>query len=395
MEGIGHRTLRVNGINIHVAEKGDGPIVLFIHGFPELWYSWRHQIISLAARGYLAVAPDLRGYGDSDSPPSASDYSIFHLVGDLVALVHALGQDQVFVVGHDWGAIVAWWLCVLRPDMVKALVNLSVPYSPRNPRRRTVESLRAIFGDDYYMCRFQVSMYYFLTMGFLDKLFQLDDWGEASSGAPQAMTDRMQWLLPALLPDATGHCFLPLIGSTLLTGATDTMVLACSHDIKTEHGAIEAEFEQIGTTSLIKRFLTYRTPAAIIITKEKGIDGSLEAPATLPSWLSAADVEYFANKFEKSGFTGGLNYYRCMDMNWELTAPWTGVQVKVPVKFIVGDLDLTYHTPGVQDYIHKGGFRKRVPFLQNVVVMEGAGHFINQERPQEISDHIYDFIKKF
>ncbi|XP_042419502.1 epoxide hydrolase A-like isoform X1 [Zingiber officinale] len=317
MEGIGHRTLRVNGINIHVAEKGDGPIVLFIHGFPELWYSWRHQIISLAARGYLAVAPDLRGYGDSDSPPSASDYSIFHLVGDLVALVHALGQDQVFVVGHDWGAIVAWWLCVLRPDMVKALVNLSVPYSPRNPRRRTVESLRAIFGDDYYMCRFQ------------------------------------------------------------------------------EHGAIEAEFEQIGTTSLIKRFLTYRTPAAIIITKEKGIDGSLEAPATLPSWLSAADVEYFANKFEKSGFTGGLNYYRCMDMNWELTAPWTGVQVKVPVKFIVGDLDLTYHTPGVQDYIHKGGFRKRVPFLQNVVVMEGAGHFINQERPQEISDHIYDFIKKF
>lgn len=81
-----------------------------------------------------------------------------------------------------------------------------------------------------------------------------------------------------------------------------------------EHGAIEAEFEQIGTTSLMKRFLTYRTPAAIIISKEKGIDGSLEAPVTLPSWLSATDVEYFASKFEKSGFTGGLNYYRCMDL---------------------------------------------------------------------------------
>ncbi|RWW25063.1 hypothetical protein GW17_00010606 [Ensete ventricosum] len=102
-EGISHRKLHVNGINMHVAEKGDGPVVLFVHGFPELWYSWRHQIVSLAARGYHAVAPDLRGYGDSDAPHTASAYTILHLVGDLVALIHALGQDQVtcFPDGDD------------------------------------------------------------------------------------------------------------------------------------------------------------------------------------------------------------------------------------------------------------------------------------------------------
>ncbi|WOL10319.1 bifunctional epoxide hydrolase 2-like [Canna indica] len=317
MEGTKHWTLPVNGINMHVAEKGDGPVVLFVHGFPELWYSWRHQIDSLAARGYRAVAPDLRGYGDSEAPPSPSAYTILHLVGDLVALIEALGQDQVFVVGHDWGANVAWWLCMLRPDKVKALVNMSVPFTPRNPHRRTVDSLRATFGDGHYICRFQ------------------------------------------------------------------------------EHGAIEEEFAQIGTTRVITKFLTYRKPAALIVPKEKGFEGSLETPITLPSWLSQEDISYFASKFEKSGFSGPLNYYRCLDLNWELTSPWTGVQIMVPVKFIVGDLDLTYHTPGVQDYLHKGGFNKMVPFLQEVVVMEGVGHFINQERPQEISNHIYDFIKKF
>lgn len=200
MEGITHRTVAVNGINMHIAEKGEGPVVLFIHGFPELWYSWRHQMVALAARGYRAIAPDLRGYGDTDAPPCTTDYTIFHLVGDLVALLDALAQDQVtvdppflslsitllfllivtnlrdiahmeirkvFVVGHDWGAMVAWWLCMLRPDRVRALVNLSVAFSPRNPARRPVDSLKAIFGDDHYICRFQVYICVYFSLIFL------------------------------------------------------------------------------------------------------------------------------------------------------------------------------------------------------------------------------------
>lgn len=162
MESIRHSTVSVNGINMHVAEKGEGPVVLFIHGFPELWYSWRHQILDLASRGYRAVAPDLRGYGDSDAPPSQSGYTSFHIVGDLVALIDAIvgAEEKVFVVAHDWGAIIAWYLCLYRPDRIRALVNMSVAFTRRSPKRKPIESLRALYGDDYYICRFQVYFFF-------------------------------------------------------------------------------------------------------------------------------------------------------------------------------------------------------------------------------------------
>jgi len=148
---------------MHIAEKGkEGPVVLFLHGFPELWYSWRHQIAALGSLGYRAVAPDLRGYGDTDAPSSISSYTIFHLVGDIVALIDSLGVDQVFLVAHDWGAMIGWYLCLFRPEKIKAYVCLSVPYLPRNPKVKPVDGMRALFGDDYYICRFQVRFLIFL-----------------------------------------------------------------------------------------------------------------------------------------------------------------------------------------------------------------------------------------
>ncbi|XP_042475880.1 epoxide hydrolase A-like isoform X2 [Macadamia integrifolia] len=155
MEGIEHRMVSVNGIEMHIAEKGKGPVVLFLHGFPELWYSWRHQITALASHGYWAVAPDLRGFGDTDAPPSPSSYTAFHIVGDLIALIDLLGQDQVFMVAHDWGAVIGWHFCLFRPDRVKALVCLSVPFTPRNPSAKPIDRMRATLGEDYYICRFQ------------------------------------------------------------------------------------------------------------------------------------------------------------------------------------------------------------------------------------------------
>ncbi|KAK9288183.1 hypothetical protein L1049_016632 [Liquidambar formosana] len=316
MEEIEHRTVNVNGINMHIAEKGQGPIILFLHGFPELWYSWRHQILALSSLGYRAVAPDLRGYGDTDAPDSFTSYTTLHMVGDLIGLLDAIGaeQEKVFVVGHDWGAFIAWHLCMYRPERVKALVSLSIAFLPRNPDRKIMEIFRAVYGDDYYACRFQ------------------------------------------------------------------------------EPGDIEAEFAQIGTARVLKNFLTYRDPAPLYLPKGKGFGDSPDTPIILPSWLTEEDVNYYTSKFEKKGFTGGLNYYRAIDLNWELTAPWTGTRVTVPVKFIAGDLDLAY--VGNKEYIHNGGFKKDVPLLEEVVVMEG-GHFINQEKPEEISKHVYDFIQKF
>ncbi|XP_052207040.1 uncharacterized protein LOC127811323 isoform X2 [Diospyros lotus] len=155
MESIEHTTLSVNGINMHVAQLGSGPAVLFLHGFPELWYSWRYQILSLASSGYRAIAPDLRGYGDTDAPPSADSYTVLHIVGDLVGLLDALGLSKVYLVGHDWGAIIAWCFCIFRPDRIKALVNMSVPFQPRRPLVKPMPTFRALLGDDFYMCRFQ------------------------------------------------------------------------------------------------------------------------------------------------------------------------------------------------------------------------------------------------
>jgi pimeloyl-ACP methyl ester carboxylesterase len=164
---ITHRTVEVGtGVRLHVAEAGPAaaagaPMVLLLHGFPELWYTWRHQMRALAAAGYRAVAPDLRGYGGSDAPAApggdtAGQYTALHVVGDLVALLDALGEERVFVAAHDWGALTAWSLCLFRPDRVRALVALSVAYAPRSAARRPIDGLRALFGDDYYVCRIQV-----------------------------------------------------------------------------------------------------------------------------------------------------------------------------------------------------------------------------------------------
>ncbi|GMH20449.1 hypothetical protein Nepgr_022290 [Nepenthes gracilis] len=316
MEKIQHRRVAVNGINMHIAEIGEGSPVLLLHGWPELWYSWRHQLLYLSSHNYRAIAPDLRGFGDTDAPPSAASYTAFHVVGDLVALLDNLGIDQVFLVGHDWGAIIAWYFCLFRPDRIKALVNLSVVFMPRNPKIKPIQGLRLAFGDDFYICRFQ------------------------------------------------------------------------------EPGVAEEEFATVDTARLIKKILTSHNPRPPIIPRG-GWAAPPNDPIAFPSWLSEDDVNYFAEKFKQTGFTGGLNYYRALDLNWELSAPWTGAQIKVPVKFIVGDQDPCISFPGVKAYLEDGGFASDVPLLQDVVVIEGAGHFINQEKAEEISRHVLDFFQNF
>jgi pimeloyl-ACP methyl ester carboxylesterase len=130
-----HRTVETNGIRMHVAEQGQGPLVLLCHGFPESWYSWRHQLRALADAGYHAVAPDMRGYGRTDQPAEIDQYTLLHLVGDMVGLVEALGEGPAVIAGHDWGAPVAWHAALLRPDRFHAVIGLSVPFRPRGSVR--------------------------------------------------------------------------------------------------------------------------------------------------------------------------------------------------------------------------------------------------------------------
>ncbi len=146
---IEHRMVDVNGIRLHIAEAGEGPLVVLLHGFPESWHSWRHQFGPLAAAGFRVVAPDQRGYGRSDRPEDVSAYSILHLVGDVVGLIHALGEETAYVVGHDWGAPVAWHTALLRPDVVRGVAGLSVP-PPFRGTRRPLGAMEERFGGRFY-----------------------------------------------------------------------------------------------------------------------------------------------------------------------------------------------------------------------------------------------------
>ncbi|XP_010544465.1 PREDICTED: bifunctional epoxide hydrolase 2-like [Tarenaya hassleriana] len=275
-------------------------------------------------KGYRAVAPDLRGYGDSFAPTDIPSYTGLHMIGDLAAVISAVTtseDEKVFVVGHAWGALMAWYLCLLRPDKVKALVNLSVPFSfvPKDPWPEVtpIEQLRRIYGDDLYVVRFQ------------------------------------------------------------------------------EPGDIEAEIAEVGTERVMKRFFTYRTPYPFIIPKDKSFWGRPDIPIPLPSWLSEEEVQYYVRKFEETGFSGAVNSYRNFARNDELISPCIGIKVAVPTKFIIGDLDHVYHMPGIKEYIHGPQFKEDVPLLDPPVVMLGVAHWINQEKPDEILHHIYDFIRKF
>ncbi|NML94777.1 alpha/beta fold hydrolase [Novosphingobium olei] len=154
-EGVTERRIETNGIALNIAEAGEGPLVLLLHGFPESWYSWRHQFAPLAAAGYHVVAPDMRGYGKSDKPEAIDAYNQVEVVNDIIGLIPALGYEQAIVIGHDWGAPTAWATALFHPDKVRAVGGLSVPFMPRSPVQ-PMPAMREMFkGQFFYQLYFQ------------------------------------------------------------------------------------------------------------------------------------------------------------------------------------------------------------------------------------------------
>lgn len=215
LSGIRRHDVTANGIRIHVAEQGDGPMVLLVHGFPESWYSWRHQLPALAAAGYRAVAVDVRGYGRSSKPGAIDAYRMTQHVADNLGVVRALGAEQAVVVGHDWGAPIAGYSALLRPDVFRALATLSIPWAPRGDTRPT-ELFRAIAGDDEFYIE------YFQQPGRAERELEADARGwlrgfyaSAGAGAPADATGlaiiprgarmRDKFWEPEVLPDWLGE----------------------------------------------------------------------------------------------------------------------------------------------------------------------------------------------
>ena len=319
---IRHRSIETNGIRMHVAEAGDGPLVVLCHGFPESWYSWRHQLVALAEAGYHAVAPDMRGYGQTDQPEAIESYSLLHLVGDVVGLLDALGVATAVVVGHDWGAPVAWHAALLRPDRFRAVIGLSVPFIPRRASRPTTTMPRT---DD--------AIFYQLY-------FQEPGVAEAELGRDPRETLRR----------------------VLFGGSGD----ARRDPLAPGSGGVG------------------------MVRRDAGFLGRREAPATLPAWLTEADVDFYAREFTRAGFRGGLNWYRNLDRNWELLAPWTGAKVTVPALFMAGDRDLVLAFRGMDQLLP--ALKQFVPALRQTIILPGCGHWTQQERPAEVNAAMLAFL---
>ena len=315
MSEIKHSFVRTNGINMHVAETGEGFPVVFCHGFPEMWYSWRHQMKALAEAGFRAIAPDQRGYGETECPAPIEAYTQRKLVGDIVGMLDALGIGKCVIVGHDWGGAVAWNTALMARDSVERVVGVNTPFMPRSPIKPT-DAMRAMAaGGFHYVLYFQTP------------------------------------------------------------------------------GVAEAELEQDVDRSL-RAF--YQDPPEVDPTEiRKAPPGVWGQPgggllARFPDrphgkFLTDEDFQVFMRAFKKTGFRGGLNWYRCIDRSWEESAGGED-RIQQPALMITAERDVVLRPEMA------AGMKEFVPNLRKTVLIKGSGHWTQQEKPAEVNAALLEFL---
>jgi pimeloyl-ACP methyl ester carboxylesterase len=291
------RDVDAGGLRMQVADAGEGSPVVLVHGFPELWYSWRHQLRDLAAAGFHVIAPDMRGYGGTDRPASRDAYDALSLADDVVALMDAFGHQRFAVVGHDWGANVAWELARRHPERVTAVAGLSVPFVPRAPAA-PMPILREHLGEDFYMVWFQ------------------------TPGVAEAALER---------------------------------------DV----------LRTLRTTEVWGSDWAQR-------------DGDMPAR---PAFWTDEDEELYVCSFSRTGFTGGLNWYRNIDRNWELSADVANRRIDAPALFLTGERD------PVRRFMPAEAMDGWITDLRESIVVDGAGHWVQQEAPEVVSEALVGFLR--
>jgi pimeloyl-ACP methyl ester carboxylesterase len=290
------RRLAVNGIELCVREEGEGEAVVLCHGFPELAFSWRHQIPVLAAAGYRVLAPDMRGFGDSSAPAEVREYDALTLCEDMCGLLDEVGEQSAIFIGHDWGSALGWQLAVIHPERVRAVAGLSVPFVPRAPAP-PISILRNHLGEDFYIVWFQ-------EPGVADEAFARD--------VRRALTTSSQW---------------------------------------------SARWAQ-GSGAEVAR----------------------------AEWLSQEELEVYVESFSRTGFTGGLNWYRNIDRNWELTEPFAERRVEQPSMFLTGELDR------VRSFMPAEAMNGWVTDLRLNIVVPNAGHWVQQQAPETVNAALLAFL---
>ena len=308
-------TAHVNGIRLSFLSQGEGPLVIFMHGFPDLAISWRSQMEAVADAGYRAIAPDMRGYGDSEAPENPALYSQFHIAGDIVGLIDHLGEESAVLVGHDMGANADWAMATMLPHRVRGAVVLSIPHKPRGTGA-PVESA----PDRFYQKLF-------LPVGVEEDLLHAD----------------VRRFIPGIFDRLSGS---------------------------SERGA----------------------PPSLLVPEGQSFKDLFEPPTACPTWMDERDLATYVETFERTGFRGPLNWYRNIDHNWRTAAAWAPGHVQVPAAFMIGTADVAwalFKDNGVID-----SQVDRVPNLLELRVLDGVGHWIAQEAPEEVNDLILTFLAK-
>lgn len=309
--------ITANGIQLRCVVEGRGPLAIMVHGWPESWYSWRHQIGPVQEMGYRVVVPEVRGYGESDAPEAIEAYDMENMIGDVLGLIDYFGEKQAVLIGHDWGAPIVWNTTALHPNRVRAVAAMSVPYAPRGKISST-ELWRQLYPD-----RFFYQLY-----------FQ-------------------------------------------------------------KPGLAEAEFEADVRTSLRKIYYSGSGDAPKGMFSADKPPGArmlddIPAPEVLPAWLTEEDLDYYTAQFQKSGFRGPLNRYRNQDRDWANLTALTNARITRPACFIAGSRDAVLRfVPGV-DLVEN--MKRWVDDLRVCELIEGAGHWIQQERPREVNTALLGFL---
>ena len=321
-----HSQIEANGISIHTVSQGEGPLVIFCHGFPESWYSWRHQLPAVAGAGFRAVAMDMRGYGQTSQPEEVGAYTLNHLVGDVVGVVAALGERRAVVVGHDWGAPVAWYSALMRPDVFRAVAALSVPYTAPFgglPEGFTInDMMRAVAaGRDYYRLYFQ------------------------ESGVAEA-------------------------------------------DLETDVGRAMLGFMYTISGDIVANGV-HQTGWDGHFTLGETLHQQMVIPQQLPAWLTEDDLAFYVSEISRTGFRGGLNWYRNINALPAILAPFLGATIDQPALYLGGQHDMIAgNTPEAL-----AALPNDVPGLRDLQIFPGAGHWLQQERPEQVNDALVAFLR--
>jgi pimeloyl-ACP methyl ester carboxylesterase len=312
----------VNGLRMayyEVGPRGEAPPVIFCHGFPELAYSWRHQLKAFEAAGRWAVAPDQRGYGLTGGPEAVEDYDMEHLTGDLIALLDHLGVEKAIWCGHDWGGAVVWQMPLRHPSRTAGVIGLNTPFTPRAPVD-PIEVMRSRLGDEMYIVHFQKP-------------------GEADAILGRDVRKTMNFFMRRPAP---GNDAADPLGSTGSRG-----------------------------------FATVRKPGdPSMFPLARMVEGYEPTTDRRPSVLSDSEMRVFVDTFERTGFTGGINWYRNITRNWARSEHLPEKVSGIPALMVMAEKDAVL-PPSAAD-----GMENYIQDLEKALVT-GSGHWTQQEEPEQ------------